>query len=1078
MDIDQSVGTDHRGGKNNVQLANDAYTVGWICAISTEYVAARAFLDTTHESPAYITQHDNNNYTLGRMGRHNVVIAVLPDGEYGIASAAGVARDMLHSFPNVRIGLMVGIGGGAPSERHDIRLGDVVVSAPRNGCGGVFQYDYGKIIQDRKFQTTGSLAQAPTLLRTAVSGTKAQYEEEGHQIQAVIDTALQRKPRLRKKYCRPDTTTDHLYRSDFVHPSDEVSCAAVCIADPSVLAWRQARDPDADNPAIHYGLIASANQLMKDARLRDKLARENDVLCFEMEAAGLMNHFPCMVIRGICDYSDTHKNKDWQGYAAMTAAAYAKDLLKQITPNKIEAERKLFDICSDSFVLIQDLDQKFVLDRLPSANGASFDSHADQHNPTCLPNTRVELLEDISRWIEEPHSQTIFWLNGMAGTGKSTISRTVASTRSGKELGASFFFKRGEADRGNLAKFVPTIAQQLASKAPNITSLIKNAIDADPEVLRGAIQTQFDKLILGPLSEAPISWARLLIVVDALDECEQDADIKWLIKNLSRLSGKKTRIRILVTSRPDLPIRLGFKRIKDKYQYLVLHEMPAQVINPDIRRFLDSEFGMIRNDFNETVEDPRRLSHDWPGEKQLDDLTTMAAPLFIFAATLCRFVGDRRFGSPSMQLSKVLDHKRNHYGSQLGQTYGPVLNSQLPPNVSAAQQEDIVQNFTLVVGAIVTLANPLSVLSLSRLLGIPCDSVDSRLDLLHSVLDIRTDGSPVRLLHLSFRDYLVDPAQKETNRFWIDERSSHCRLAQHCFRVMKASLRENVTTMSYPGMRRSEVDAAQIANALPPEVQYACRYWAHHQTAADFREDDGSGVFGFLEMHLLHWLEAMSLMGLAQETIEMMRCAASWIKNGACPRLSAFLSDAIRFVQASFSAIDEAPLQIYSSALVFAPSRSVVRRSFEKCVPKWVSLWPQVEENWDACLVVLEGHSGLVTSVVFSHDSKTIASASYDNTTVRIWDVETGQYTAVIEGSAPFPTAGGFVTDPLRETLSSFTDFGTVSVTDHWVAVNGKDWFWLPIDCRGGRKATSSTTVTVGCRTGRMVIVRISVASV
>lgn len=348
MDIDQSVDTDQRCGENNVQLANDAYTVGWICAISTEHVAASAFLDTQHRSPAYVSQHDNNNYTLGDMGRHHVVIAVLPDGEYGIASAASVARDMLHSFPNVRIGLMVGIGGGAPSEKHDIRLGDVVVSAPRNGCEGVFQYDYGKTIQDRKFQPTGRLADPPTVLRAAVAGIKSHYEAEGHQIQAVIDAVLQRKPRLRKKYCRPDITTDHLYRSDFVHPSDEVSCAAVCIADPSTLAGRQARDLDTDNPAIHYGLIASANQLMKDAKLRDKLAGEKDVLCFEMEAAGLMNHFPCLVIRGICDYSDTHKNEDWQAYAAMTAAAYAKDLLENIAPNKIEAERKLVDICSNS----------------------------------------------------------------------------------------------------------------------------------------------------------------------------------------------------------------------------------------------------------------------------------------------------------------------------------------------------------------------------------------------------------------------------------------------------------------------------------------------------------------------------------------------------------------------------------------------------------------------------------------------------------------------------------------------------------------------------------------------------------
>jgi nucleoside phosphorylase len=323
------------------------YAVGWICAISTEYVAAQAFLDEKHDGPKCVSQNDNNIYTLGRVGKHKVVIAVLPDGEYGIAAATSVARDMLHSFPNVRIGLMVGIGGGAPSRMHDIRLGDIVVSAPRDGKGGVFQYDFGKTIQDQTFKTTGFLNQPPQLLRAAVGDIKAQYESEGHQLEEAINNVLEKKPRLRKKYKRPDPTSDRLYQSGIIHPQkDDSSCVIVCSNDASHLVSRHPRMEDEDNPAIHYGLIASANQLMKDALIRDRLTVEKDVLCFEMEAAGLMNHFPCLVIRGICDYSDTHKNKEWQGYAAMAAAAYAKDLLYRIPPSRVEAEKKISEILS------------------------------------------------------------------------------------------------------------------------------------------------------------------------------------------------------------------------------------------------------------------------------------------------------------------------------------------------------------------------------------------------------------------------------------------------------------------------------------------------------------------------------------------------------------------------------------------------------------------------------------------------------------------------------------------------------------------------------------------------------------
>jgi nucleoside phosphorylase len=323
----------------------EVYTVGWICAIVTEFIAAQEFLDEEHDPPNSLAQNDENNYALGKVGNHNVVIAVLPQGEYGTTPATAVAKDMLSSFPNVRIGLMVGIGGGAPSPKHDIRLGDVVVSAVGNGKGGVFQYDFGKELQDQDFQDTGFLNQPPTVLRTAVNGLIAQYKRKGHQFEETIRCILENNSRLRKEYERPDPNSDRLYQSEIVHPpNSKESCVNICGADPSKLILRRERTDDEDNPAIHYGLIASANRLMKDALLRDKLAKDKDVLCFEMEAAGLMNRFPCLVIRGICDYSDSHKNKEWQGYAAMAAAAYAKDLLNRIPPNKVEAEKRIGEI--------------------------------------------------------------------------------------------------------------------------------------------------------------------------------------------------------------------------------------------------------------------------------------------------------------------------------------------------------------------------------------------------------------------------------------------------------------------------------------------------------------------------------------------------------------------------------------------------------------------------------------------------------------------------------------------------------------------------------------------------------------
>lgn len=320
------------------------YTIGWICAVVRERVAALSILDEEHDGLDEQPVNDNNIYTLGRIGKHNVVIAALPLWEYGLVNAANAARDLVRTFHNVKIGLLVGIGGGVPTKR-DIRLGDIVVSSTSYENGAVFQYDFGKTIQNKKFTTTGFLNKPPLFMQTAVAALEAEYQLRGHQFEETIENILDKNPRLQKDYKRPDPSTDRLYRPNIIHSKkDDESCATTCGDDEASLVHRDRRS--GDTPVIHYGLIASANQLIEDASIRDELAQEKDVLCFEMEAAGLMDHFPCLVIRGICDYSDTHRNELWQGYAAMVAAIYAKGLLYQILPRKVEAEKKIGELLS------------------------------------------------------------------------------------------------------------------------------------------------------------------------------------------------------------------------------------------------------------------------------------------------------------------------------------------------------------------------------------------------------------------------------------------------------------------------------------------------------------------------------------------------------------------------------------------------------------------------------------------------------------------------------------------------------------------------------------------------------------
>jgi nucleoside phosphorylase len=312
-----------------MRLSHEDYTVGWICALPLEMSAAKMMLDETHSNlPQPDTDH--NAYTLGRINGHNVVIACLPSGVYGTTSAATVGSQMRCTFPKIQFGLMVGIGGGVPCHSADIRLGDVVVSQPTKGFSGVVQYDYGKTISGGRFQQTGTLNKPPQFLLTSIAQLQADDIGGKHSIATILSEIHI----TEAVFTSPDQ--DQLFHSTYDHVESEDTCEK---CDKQRLMCREQRD--SKEPKIHYGLIASGNQVMKDGQTRDRLAQGSGILCFEMEAAGLMDQLPCLVIRGICDYSDSHKNKKWQGYAALTAAAYGKMLLSVVPMTKINPERSM-----------------------------------------------------------------------------------------------------------------------------------------------------------------------------------------------------------------------------------------------------------------------------------------------------------------------------------------------------------------------------------------------------------------------------------------------------------------------------------------------------------------------------------------------------------------------------------------------------------------------------------------------------------------------------------------------------------------------------------------------------------------
>lgn len=313
------------------------YKIVWICALPAEMAASLAMSDEQYESSTGRRGEQLDGYFFGRIGKHRVVLACLPAGIYGTTSAAVVGAQIQAEFPSVRFALMVGIGGGVPSAEHDIRLGDVVVSKPKGGSGGVVQYDFGKTIASGQFVCHGALNKPPRELLAAVARLEALNLAHGNAVTDHLAEMMRRFPHMREKFCYQGQEHDLLFASRYPHAPGPLNLRCdQC--DRTELVNRPFRT--SNDPIIHHGTIASGNQVIKNAVFRDQLHQEHDISCFEMEAAGLMDHFPCLVIRGVCDYADSHKSKRWQEYAAATAAAYAKTLLA-VLPENLGSEQSI-----------------------------------------------------------------------------------------------------------------------------------------------------------------------------------------------------------------------------------------------------------------------------------------------------------------------------------------------------------------------------------------------------------------------------------------------------------------------------------------------------------------------------------------------------------------------------------------------------------------------------------------------------------------------------------------------------------------------------------------------------------------
>jgi hypothetical protein len=555
----------------------------------------------------------------------------------------------------------------------------------------------------------------------------------------------------------------------------------------------------------------------------------------------------------------------------------------------LEAQLQTVDEIYKVHTSLMRLEDKVDLGKLEIAKEAMYNSSTEGELSRCLPDTRTDLLEQIFDWAADHASKRIFWLCGKAGTGKSTVSRTIAQKLNDDGLlGASFFFKRGRGDRSHAKLLFPTIARQLADLFPNIAHAIAAALDQDSLLCDRYLKTQFDSLLLEPLQSADqdsFPSAGMVLVIDALDECDNGGSIKTVLLLLSRVEAiTSVRLRIFVTSRPELPVELGFKGMSGHlHEDVRLEEAQERSIAHDIRVFYENQFSEIKAASSLQVDE---LPARWPGKENICLLVDKAVPLFIFAFTVCRFIA----ANPKRNLDTLLRQSPNKYLSGLKGTYMPILESVIVSE-GDGEEKDRILEFKRIAGTIVLLYDPLAASALARLLDLCTGDVDRVLRPLYSVLNVprTSDGKmdctiPITLFHLSFRDFLVDLGLKNENKFWIDAKKTHKTIGIHCIRLLESSgLKEDVCGVVAPGTRRSEVAKSTVQSYLPEDVAYACRYWIQHIVSGEKQIKDDGAVLRFLHKHMLHWMEALSWLGKTSDVIHNIAALRSVVDVSHTP---------------------------------------------------------------------------------------------------------------------------------------------------------------------------------------------------
>ena len=502
-------------------------------------------------------------------------------------------------------------------------------------------------------------------------------------------------------------------------------------------------------------------------------------------------------------------------------------------------------------------------------------SHRSGDRRGCLRGTRGGVFLQLDQWLKDEQDQRVFWLNGLAGTGKSTIAQTFAEICfADGNLGASFFCSRDFNDRSTLGAIFPTLAFQLAYQYPLFREELLKVLKTNPDVGRESLNSQMEKLIVGPLEATQI---QTLIIIDALDECKDENPESAILFVLSKHVDQISNAKFFITGRPESQIRSGFRlpSLQPITKVFKLHEIERPLVDDDIKLYFRVQLAEVSQNRSDCS-----FIEDWPSPSDIDVLCEKAAGFFIYASTVIKFVMSKKH-IPTEQLNQIisLPQSTSHEGrSGIDLLYTQVL-EQAVDDVGTDDKEPH-SHFKTVVGAVLLVFNPLSVRALSDLLGV--SGIPTTLRSLHSLLLVPTNNAaPIQIFHKSFPDFLTDPKRCTDQRFFVDPPTYHRGIVLSCLNMMKRRLRKNICNLDdYAILSRVEnlhtCQQTQIGDAL----KYACCFWTNHlMKISDSNQDIEEvhkAIDGLFTNHLLFWIEVLSLTGTLDMGVYALNNILQW----------------------------------------------------------------------------------------------------------------------------------------------------------------------------------------------------------